>query len=367
MAVRYPNFGEIEPTHYADLLPELMAGYKRGREPHKIRQEEQARELANRINETHAQYLPEQYQTGIEHTKQQTIGETARNKLQERFGERKEENAVKESELRAEKLEDEIAYAKKYNPLLADALIDQRNAAAEKSRNPKQDAKQSKLEQALAAAGVKEGSPEWVQANRVAAGLPSGRATPPNTRPLEDMPVNERLDTVKRMRNVVNSYGKVKQVQFNINEMRTIIDDNPGIAGSLAAAFIDPHDPGVKHLVASAFTKKKDKIAIQKMIKLASDINLQELSSFGNNVTDARQKLIAEGKANPNLEPETIIYVLDKLQKQKEPYDAFVEATKEGLNGNYEVYDDPEAFRIENMTPEQLEWYKEKLKAKGRK
>src|SRR5208283_1723165 len=94
MAIRYPNFGEIEPTHYADLLPELMEGYKRGREPHKIRQEEQARELANRINETHAQYLPEQYQTNIEGTRASTEGtkaSTAAQLISNRFLPQKEQ------------------------------------------------------------------------------------------------------------------------------------------------------------------------------------------------------------------------------------------------------------------------------------
>jgi hypothetical protein len=383
---------ETQTSPFEGLIESALEGYKASRIPKELRQKEQERELANRLQQenvereqTRNRYLPgklehQEYKNEVDKEFLRPNAELAHKTNEAKLKEQQIKTLVQEKYGLSDAESDSIAKAisnqtsilsnKKaqkeldYFDELRRSEIDKNVAAAEKSRNPSLSQKPTKAQQNAAAAGLVEGSPEYRQVMRHAAGLASERETPPNTRPFEDMPTNERLDAAKRMRNVVNSYAKVKQVQKNLVEMKKIIKNNPGIAGSLGAAFIDPNDPGVKSILASWWTSKKDIADIQKMKKLAADINLNELSSFGQNISDARQKLIEVTKASPNLEPSVIEYIIDKVLDQKEPYEAFVEATREGLNGNYEVYDDPEAFRLENMSPEMLEWYKKKLSSK---
>jgi hypothetical protein len=347
---------------YAHALENALSGYKAGREPARMRAEEEKAALANRLLQAqgqHAEDVNKYYGPGQEQALEKggIENKTAQMNFEE-LPDQLARNRLKE-QLANQTAEKNLGWIDQEKQ----ALIDQRKAAAEKSgRGP--EVKPTKQMQNLMAMGIYPGDPRFDEAMRLQLGLPAGRKVPAGTRPFEDMPTNERLDASKRMRNVVKSYANVKQVQNNIISMRDIINKNPHIAGSLGALFIDPNDPGVKSLLASWLTSEKDKTAIQKMKKLASDINLQELSSFGNAVSDARQSLIAETKANPNLTKESILYILDKLEKQKEPYERFYNATKKGLSGNYEVYDDPEAYRLENMTPEMLAEYKAELQEK---
>lgn len=336
-------------------LQDALEGYKAGRVPAQMRAEEEKQQLMNQLLGHQSQHAADVNRFYPQEQGQKI--ETERLNLEALPQDISTRQWLEMSNAQKAQVEADYIEREKKAKLTRDW------AEAEKAqRGPEPKAYQpSKIYKHLVEAGYTPGTEEFNKQHKILAGIHEERNIPPNTRDLKKQSVNERLDAVKRMRNVQKANPAVQQTLKNISAMRDIVDKNPEIAGSLAAAFINPNDPGIKSIIASVFTPSKTKEAIQKFQKLAADINLNELASFGQNVSDARQSLVEKTKASANLEKGAIIAILDKLEEQKKPWNFYMQAVREGLNEDFEVYDDPEAFRVENMTDEQLDYWEKKL------
>lgn len=304
MATQFTDFTNAK-THeddysgIADLLPNILSGYKAAREPKRISQEEQKRELMNELLGTQNKYAGREAESNIE---------------------------LK----------------------LAQALH-----ARQQASNPGGGTMTPRQKELHDLYGD---GPEYQAALKRQYGIIEGAEVPEGAVPLDTLSPGERNEATKRMRNELTKANDLTKAHKTLDEMQKIMESHPNMADYFSVALVDPNKK------QSLFTQlkrtgvnKEDLAAVEKFTKLSNDLVLSAGNAMGNKAfTDAKLKVIEQAKPNARNTDEANRFVINYMKEDFEPYVGYGKAIQHGLKNRYEVLEDPEQYRPKKQQNQEM-------------
>jgi len=136
--------------------------------------------------------------------------------------------------------------------------------------------------------------------------------------PLSSLPKKTQSDFGKMVLDSKKQIPAYKNVIETVNEMEGIFADHPNIGDSFVH-MIEGHEDTLKGRIARQFTDKKTLTAIQRLKKLAADLNLETVKGFaGKTATDILKREIKAAAPNGVLTHDAFQAIADKVKKRAE-------------------------------------------------
>ena len=313
MAINFKNYG-LQDFHrpdyssIADVLPNVLQGYKIAKEPARMERQREKEELANRLGEVEAEF--------------------ARPNAQSKLG---------------------LSEAQRKNQL-AQAMLSEFTA-----KNPSVNPHLTPTQRELAAIhGF--GTPEYTKALGEQYGIIEGANVPQGAIPLAAMGANERNAAVKDMTAELKKSQEATKAVKRANEMLQLIEQHPNMADYFSTALVDPNKKGFFQQLKRIGVDKKDLAALEKFNKLSSDLVLHGSQAFGGQkFTDARQALLEAAKPSSRNTDEANRYVLNNIIDDLSPYEGYGKALQGGFQNRYYVPPVPEDYRKKPVTENDME------------
>ncbi len=213
-----------------------------------------------------------------------------------------------------------------------------------------------------------QGTPEFQQAmkreygiydNQQPQGGMEGGDIPPEVRGrrFDTMPKVAQNAAMKRMHDNLRITQSQSETIPIINELKSVIKQNPNLWKSYALILDKPGDSGTIDYIKKNFgISDKDKTALDKFGKLAGDLIVTGGESFGGGgqkFTDARQDLLKSIKPSERNTDAANLFVLDNLEKKAKGANAYASAIRQGLKEGVEIIPNPDLFRqLSENTPQ---------------
>lgn len=165
---------------------------------------------------------------------------------------------------------------------------------------------------------------------------------PVDANAFENMQPGERQIVVKEMNADLKKANSAASALKLVKEMKKIQDSNPNLSKYFASAIVTD-EPGLWSKIKRnivGLTDEKSLAEIEKFRKLSSELVLKGSENWGVRPTDARTKLLSLTKPNENNTTEANNYLFNRLEDEFEPWVAYGEDLKKGLNNRYQVIPD---------------------------
>ena len=323
MPISLPNWAQHETKDYngyGDLLENALKGYEMARKPKQIGQEEQYRELINKLTNEQgrkagieADYMPREKDMGLKLNQQKydwnperwkadigLKGSQARhydlaNQLTEEFGARE-----KEADINAKINQSKYAHLMHLTP-------EERNAGAmigyENLRTPEG--------QRLVAALNRIAPEDIGQGNKTT--LPEG------SRSMAHWPQASVAKEIDRQNAELDKIQTVKVMMSGIEDARKIMKAYPNMYRSLALIMADPDDEKKVTRIIGGLTDQREKTAAIQFRKITQSIVNRNAEALGSRGTNVRYKGLQQEKPSLFNTPQGNEYVLDKLEEEFKP------------------------------------------------
>jgi hypothetical protein len=307
MPISLPDFLHAQTSNYGvpdDLLSQAMEGYRQAREPKKIQQEEQQRDLYNRLlghQGQHAadinEFYPQAQRQELEQGGLDIESKRFSNELQKRFGvsQAEAELALKQAQAKY----GHIAHLTQAERNVS-AMIGEENLRSPEGR---------RLVAAL------EGIPEEeLGGNKTEKpNIPSGAKS------MAHWPQGAVATEIKRQNEELDRIETAKQVQSGIDDARKILDAYPNMWKSFSLIMANPDDERKMSRIIGALSNEDERTAAIEFGKINAGIVNRGVEKLGSRGTNFRTKLLQKEKADLFNTPQSNHYVYDKLEEELMP------------------------------------------------